>query len=48
MNKKSIQKLKYLDNEKSFYDEIKNIFHHFLMASIAANKTIVLKVRVGL
>ena len=29
MNKKSRQKLKYLENEKSFYDEIKSIFHHF-------------------
>ena len=23
------QKLKYLENEKSFWDEIKIIFHHF-------------------
>ena len=29
MTKKSRQKFKYLENEKSFYDEIKNIFHHF-------------------
>ena len=29
MSKKSWQKLKY-QNEKSFKDEIKNIFHHFL------------------
>ena len=24
-----IQKIKYLENEKSFLDEIKNIFHSF-------------------
>ena len=24
-----LQKLKYLENEKSFLDEIKNIFHNF-------------------
>ena len=29
MTKKSTQKLKYLENEKSFYGEIKSIFHHF-------------------
>ena len=29
MNKKSRQKFKYFDNEKSFYDEIKSIFYHF-------------------
>ena len=29
MNKKSGQKLKYLENEKSFWGEIKNIFHYF-------------------
>ena len=38
MSKKSRQKLKYLENEKSFYDEIKSIFHHFLRAFIEANK----------
>ena len=27
--KKSRQKFKYLENKKSFEDEIKNIFHHF-------------------
>ena len=26
---KKLQKLEYLKNEKSFYDEIKNIFHSF-------------------
>ena len=29
MPKKSGQKFKYLENEKSFYDEIKSIFHNF-------------------
>ena len=29
MTKKSWQKLKYVENEKSFWDEIKNIFHYF-------------------
>ena len=28
MTKKLCQKLKYLENEKSFSDEIKRIFHH--------------------
>ena len=27
--KTEIQKLEYLENEKSFLDEIKNIFHSF-------------------
>ena len=26
---KKLQKLEYLENEKSFLDEIKNIFHDF-------------------
>ena len=26
---KKLQKPEYLDNEKSFFDEIKNIFHSF-------------------
>ena len=34
----SIQKLKYLENKESFYDEMKNIFHHFYSAFIEANK----------
>ena len=38
MPKKSRQKLKYLENEKSFYDEIKSVFHHFCRAIIEANK----------
>ena len=29
MTKKSRQKRKYLENEKSFLDEMKNIFYHF-------------------
>ena len=29
MTKKSRQKIKYLENEKSFWGEIKSIFHHF-------------------
>ena len=32
MTKKSRQKLKYLENEKSFKGQLKSIFHHFLMA----------------
>ena len=39
MIKKSRQKFKYLDNEKSFYDELKSIFHQFQSAFIEANKT---------
>ena len=31
---KKSQKLEYLENEKSFLDEIKNIFHSFLRAMI--------------
>ena len=34
MTKNSRQKLKYLENKKSFYDEIKGIFHNFQLASI--------------
>ena len=29
-DKKPWQKLKYIENKKSFYDEIKSIFHYFL------------------
>ena len=29
VGKMNIQKLEYLENEKSFLDEIKNIFHSF-------------------
>ena len=38
MAKNSRQNLKYLENDKSFYDEIKSIFHHFQRAFIKANK----------
>ena len=38
MIKKSRQKFKYLENEKSFQDEIKSIFHHFGRAIIEANQ----------
>ena len=39
MLKKSKQKSKYLENEKSFYDEMKSIFfHHFWRVFIEANK----------
>ena len=37
MTKKSRQKFKYLENEKSFYDEIKSIFYHFWTTIIEAN-----------
>ena len=32
MTKKLRQKIKYLENEKSFYGKIKNIFRHFWRA----------------
>ena len=38
MAKMPIQKIKYLENKESFYDEMKNIFHHFYSAFIEANK----------
>ena len=31
---KELQKFKYLENEKSFLDEIKNIFHSFWRAAV--------------
>ena len=37
MNKKSRQKLRYFENEKSFYEEMKSIFH-ILRAFIEAKK----------
>ena len=43
MTKKSRQKFKYLENEKSFYDEIKSIFHHCGRAITEANKKIFLE-----
>ena len=36
-DQKVMTKLKYLENEKTFQDEIKSIFHHFLRASHQAN-----------
>ena len=45
MTKKSRQKFKYLENKKSFSDEIKSNFHNFQGAFIEANKTIFWKVR---
>ena len=33
------QKFRYLENEKSFYGEIKNISHQFYRTFIEANKT---------
>ena len=38
MAKKSRQRFEYLENEKSFEDEIKTIFHNFRRAIIEANK----------
>ena len=47
MTKKSRQKSKYYENEKSFCDEIKSVFHHFKRVFIEANKkNFVSKVRV--
>ena len=43
MTKNTRQKFKYLENEKSFQEEIKNIFHNFQRAVIEANKTIFLE-----
>ena len=37
MNKNSRQNLKYLENEKSFWDKIKNIYHNFKGPSVAKN-----------
>ena len=36
--KKSRQKLRYLEKEKSFSDEIKGIFHHFKRVFSDVNK----------
>ena len=43
MTTKSSQKRKYLENEKSFLDEKKNIFHNSEMAFNEANNTIFLE-----
>ena len=37
MTKKSRQKLKYLENERSFWGEIKIIFHHFKGLTVVKN-----------
>ena len=37
MPKMSRQKFKYLEDEKSFYDEIKSVFHNFSRAFTAGN-----------
>ena len=34
MGKLEIQKFEYLENEKSFLDEVKSIFHNYLRAII--------------
>ena len=39
MIKKSRKKIKHLENEKSFEDGIKTIFHHFERAFVEINKT---------
>ena len=46
MTKKSRQKFKYLENKKSFEDEINSIFHHFkglLVMQIKSNIKIFFK-----
>ena len=43
MIKESRQKLKYLENQLSFYGEITSIFHHFERTFIEPNKTIFLE-----
>ena len=35
---KKIQKFEYLENEKSFFDEIRNIFYNFWRANIWRKK----------
>ena len=37
------QKIKYLENEKSFFSEIKNIFHIFEVLSLVINKNLLKK-----
>ena len=39
----SRQKFKYIENKKSFKDEIKSVFHHFQKDFIEANKKIFLE-----
>ena len=38
MTKNSRQKLEYLENGRSFYDETKGIFHHFKELSVKQRK----------
>ena len=38
MTKKSKQKFRHTENEKSYQDETKSIFHHFWRAFIEAKK----------
>ena len=38
MTRKSRQKIKYIENEKSFQGEIKSKFHHLERTFIEANK----------
>ena len=40
MTSKLRQKFKYLENDKSFQNEIKNIFHHFKGLSVATKSLI--------
>ena len=40
MTKNTRQKFKYLENEKTFQEEIKNILHNFQRAIVEANKII--------
>ena len=40
LTKSQEKKFKYLEKDKSFYDEIKSILDHFLRAFIEANKGI--------
>ena len=48
MTKKSRQKFKYLEKEKSFKDEIKTIFHYFKGLSLKQIKHFFWEVRVRL
>ena len=44
MEEKKLQKFEYLDSEKSFLDEIKNIFHNFCKAIIWWNNKNLIKI----
>ena len=44
MDKRSGQNFKYIENEKSFQDELKSVFHHFIGLSLKQiNKQIYLE-----